>query len=130
MPIGSDPFLYSLNRRVLLLAGCPSHYTNGSFPIWKPAEFKPQEFKYTIPTWMKTTKTQNPSLGTFYFQMKLRQTLGENLKEFLRILPVPEGAHPIICITAYDRLSFQVEFHHLLKPKVKGIMQVHIRQYG
>jgi class 3 adenylate cyclase len=130
VPVLLNPFREPLAGGVELLPCGASHDAGHAVPIWHPEELKSQKGEAPLLARVKTAEPAQMGLLRRHLEVEFPQPLGQHPKKPFCVLLQAEGTHPVIRIAAQQCLTLTVWFHHLLKPQVQGIVQIHIGEDG
>ena len=79
---------------------------------------------------MKSAKTKHLCFARLNPEIEFLQPLWQHLVESFGILLIAEGTDPIIGIPTEDGFAFAMQLDHPVKPQVKGVVEIDIRQNG
>jgi hypothetical protein len=124
-PLG-DP----LERVSQLLARCPALEVGLARPVSPPAKLKAQKVDAGMAGHLLPGERDHPRLVRRPLQPAFAQPLAQLPVEPLRVGLLLERAHDIVRVANQARFAPTSWLDHVVKPQVKRIVQVHIREDG
>ncbi len=114
------------DRVAQFLSGSSARDVRFARAVFVPAKLEPEKVEPRRAWLVASTEVHHSSLVSSQLQAVLFESELKHLKEGRGVLFILECADEIIRVSNETRLASYVSLHHLLKPQVKCVVQVHV----
>ncbi len=122
MPVALDPFLDPLAGCLELRTRRAPHDARYALTILPPDKLEAQKREAPLPPGMKTAEPKQVGLVRCSLKIEFLQPFGQYSIQPFGIVPIAEGADPIVCIPAKQRLASTMGFDHFREPQVQDVV--------